>query len=181
VGVCTGQFDCSPYRGGQRCFRRRCFCGHQRSAGVPALALERHAHAQTGAERSCNACSNVQARTLNRSCCSAAAPCANAHTLAPFLPCGVMAVKPGVSPSRPGHRILTFSPAPAKNLSPLRKVHAPDCLAGKAEEVHAHAQTLTRSRAPTRAVTHSARLRWPGHAQQVTLGNAAAAAGGLSW
>ena len=142
MGVCTGQFDCSPYRGGQRCFRRRCFCGHQRSAGVPALALERHAHAQTGAERSCNACSNVQARTLNRSCCSAAAPCANAHTLAPFLPCGVMAVKPGVS---------------------------------------LHAQTLTRSHAPTRAVTHSARLRWPGHAQQVTLGNAAAAAGGLSW
>ena len=49
-------------------------------------------------------------------------------------PRGVMAVQPGVSPSRPGHRILTFSPAPAKNLSPLRKVHAPDCLAGKEEE-----------------------------------------------
>jgi len=42
-----------------------------------------------------------------------------------------------------------------------------------------HAQTLTRSRAPI--LTCSARLRWPGRAKQITFGNAAAAAGGLSW
>jgi len=43
--------------------------------------------------------------------------------------------QPGVSPGRPGQRILTFSsPAPAKNLSAmLRKVHSPDCLACGAE------------------------------------------------